>query len=83
MGDGMGGFEEMLELKPYSLEKGEKEKVLGERLIGLSRQHYGACEEYRRVVDAFGVDLGRVNSYYDLPFLPVRKRLPGTEPASA
>ena len=72
MGDGMGGFEEMLELKSYSLEKGEKEKVLGERLIGLSRQHYGACEEYRRVVDAFGVDLGRVNSYYDLPFLPVR-----------
>ena len=73
MGDDMNGsFEKMLELKPYSLRKEEKEKVLQERLIHLSRQHYGTCEEYRRLMDAFGVNLEKVDSYYDLPFLPVR-----------
>lgn len=65
-------FEKMLEVKPYSLGKEDKEKLLGKRLIHLSRQHYGGCEEYKRMVDAFGVDLGRTVSYYDLPFLPVR-----------
>ena len=65
-------FEKMLEFKPYSLGKEDKEKFLGKRLIHLSRQHYGRCEEYKRMVDAFGVDLGRTDSYYDLPFLPVR-----------
>lgn len=67
-----GSFERMVDLEPYSFGKAEKEKLLGERLIHLSRQHYGACEEYRRIVDAFGIDLERTDSYYDLPFLPVR-----------
>ena len=65
-------FERILELPPYALVKEEKEKLLKKRLIHLSRHHYGACEEYRKIVDAFGADLGSIDSYYDLPFLPVR-----------
>lgn len=73
MGDNMdNSFEKMLELPPYSLAKKEKERLLGKRLIHLSRQHYEACEEYRKIINAFGIDLGSMISYYDLPFLPVR-----------
>lgn len=65
-------FEKILEFSPYSLAKKEKETLLGKRLIHLSRQHYEACEEYKKIIDAFGIDLEGIDSYYDLPFLPVR-----------
>ena len=65
-------YEEMLELEPYSLEKEKKQELLSRRLISLSRQHYKTCDVYKRIVDAFGIDLKQITSYDELPFLPVR-----------
>lgn len=65
-------YEEMLELEPYSLEKEKKQELLSRRLISLSRQHYKTCDAYKRIVDAFGIDLKQITSYDELPFLPVR-----------
>ena len=65
-------YETMLGLAPYSLEKEEKEKLLNGRLIELSGRHYRQCEIYKRIIDAFAVDLEQMDSYYELPFLPVR-----------
>ncbi len=65
-------YEEMLELEPYSLEKEKKQELLSRRLISLSGQHYKTCDAYKRIVDAFGIDLKQITSYDELPFLPVR-----------
>jgi len=65
-------YEEMLLQESYSLGKEEKQKFLNKRLMELSRQHYRACSAYKRIVDAFGIELERLNSYYELPFFPVR-----------
>lgn len=65
-------YENMLELAPYSLGKEDKQKLLNRRLIDLSRRHYRQCDTYKRIVDAFDIDFEQVDSYYELPFLPVR-----------
>lgn len=65
-------FENMLELEPYSLKKEEKQEILSERLISLSRYHYRSCNAYKKIIDAFDIDLGQADTYYEIPFLPVR-----------
>lgn len=65
-------FEDFLNWDPYSLERGEKEKLLSDRLKWLSKFHYERCNEYRKILDAYGVNLNHLDSYYELPFLPVR-----------
>lgn len=66
------GYEDMLAYAPYSLDKDEKFKILNGRLLELAQLHYDRCEAYRRIIDAYGVRLEELQSYYDLPFLPVR-----------
>lgn len=65
-------FEEMLEIAPYSLNKREKTKLLTERLLELTESHCKKCEEYNRILKAIGYDKNNIQSYADLPFLPVR-----------
>lgn len=65
-------FEEIANNPPYSLDKNEKKKVLSERLLELTRLHMEHCPEYRRIIEAIGVDIDEVCSYMDIPFLPVR-----------
>jgi len=65
-------FEEILNISPYSLDEREKEKLLTERLTELTQYHREKCPEYARILDALGFDVRKVNSYKDLPFLPVR-----------
>lgn len=64
-------YSDILQIPPYSLEQKEKSKLLNEKLLELSRYHYTHCSSYHAMVDALGVDLEQVESYYDLPFLPV------------
>lgn len=68
----MTGYEEFLTLPPYSLCREEKKKILDGRLKELSLLHYRQCPEYGKITDALGIDLNTVNSYSELPFLPVR-----------
>lgn len=64
-------FDEILEIKPYSMGQEEKEKLLTERLMELTSHHRANCPEYKRILDAVSFDMDKVKSYTDLPFLPV------------
>ncbi len=65
-------IDSFFELPPYSLNAGEKEKLLTERLTELTRHHSENCAEYKGMLDAIGFDADKVGSYKDIPFLPVR-----------
>ena len=43
-----------------------------ERLTELTMLHSENCLEYKRILDAIGFEKSKVESYTDLPFLPVR-----------
>ncbi|MBQ9897667.1 MAG: hypothetical protein IJM40_10195 [Synergistaceae bacterium] len=69
----MLSFEEFLNLEqPYGLNKLEKNKLLTQRLLDLTRLHKDNCLEYARMLESVNFDFNKVNSYKDLPFLPVR-----------
>ncbi|MBK8946924.1 MAG: acyl-protein synthetase [Ignavibacteriae bacterium] len=61
-----------LDLKPYSLTKNEKEKLLNPYFSKLFRHHYANCIPFKNMMDSIGFDVQNENKYSDLPFLPVR-----------
>ena len=65
-------FNEILKISPYSLNKEEKAKLLTERLLELTKLHQDNCPEYANILKAIGFDANKVDSYEDIPFLPVR-----------
>ncbi len=65
-------FDEILEISPYSLGKKEKGELLTERLTELTRLHRDKCPEYRRMLEAVGFNADHIDSYKNIPFLPVR-----------
>ncbi len=65
-------FEELLKVAPYSLGMIEKEQLLTERLLELTKLHKNKCPEYNRILSSIGFNETVINSYKDLPFLPVR-----------
>lgn len=65
-------FEEIAAIQPYSLGEEEKNKLLTERLVELTKLHQERCPEYRNILEAIGFDVNTVTSYKQLPFLPVR-----------
>lgn len=67
----LSGLEEFFVLPPYSLSKQEKENLLNIRLVELSKHHYHCCSYYEKMLDAIGCDIKQLNTYYDIPFLPV------------
>lgn len=65
-------FDEILDIPPFSLDEGEKGKLLTERLTELTEFHKEHCPEYKQMLDSTAFDCSAVQSYKDLPFLPVR-----------
>ena len=65
-------FEEILNIPPYSLNEKEKENLLTQRLVELTALHKKNCPEYSRILDSINFDFKYVQSYKNLPFLPVR-----------
>lgn len=65
-------FEDILQIAPYSLNKSEKEELLTERMVELTEFHRNNCPEYRQMLECVSYDKGKVKSYRDIPFLPVR-----------
>lgn len=65
-------FEEIINIPPFSMDAGEKEKMLTGRLVELTEHHKARCPKYKRILDAIGFDFALVKSYKNLPFLPVR-----------
>ena len=67
----MTDFNGLLEIPPYSLDKAAKTAALTEELKRLTKHHIGACPAYARMMHAVEPDLDKVQTYEDLPFLPV------------
>lgn len=67
----MTDFNALLEIPPYSLDKSAKTAALTEELKRLTKHHIDACPAYARMMRAIGLDLDKVKTYEDLPFLPV------------
>ena len=67
----MLNYKDILAVSPYSLSKHKKEKLLTQKLIELTKYHYEHCKEYKGMLDCIGFDPEDVDSYYDIPFLPV------------
>lgn len=65
-------FSEMLKIAPYSLNKKEKEELLGERLRELTEKHFQNCMEYRRFLNAFDFSYVQMKKIEQCPFLAVR-----------
>ena len=65
-------FEEILEIQPFSLDEEEKEKILTERLVELTKFHQENCPDYEKILDSINFDINKTRSYKELPFLPVR-----------
>ena len=65
-------IEDYYGLNPYELAKEEKTKMLTKELIELTEFHREHCPEYRNIVGALNYDAENVQSYYDIPFFPVR-----------
>ena len=68
----MVNYEDILSIPPYSMSRNEKYEFLTKILKELSLHHYEMCPEYKRIIDGLNVDLASLESYYDIPFLPVR-----------
>ena len=68
----MINYEDCLKLDPYSMDKTEKELFLTERLKELTLHHYQSCPEYKKILDATGLDVSQIESYYNIPYIPVR-----------
>lgn len=67
----MTDFNALLEIPPYSLDKLAKTAALTEELKRLTKHHIDACPAYACMMRALGLDLDKVKTYEDLPFLPV------------
>lgn len=65
-------YEEILSISPFSLNEDEKNKMLTERLVELTNLHRKKCPEYAKILEALNFDITKVQSYKELPFLPVR-----------
>jgi len=63
---------DILNISPYSMDHEAKHKMLNDRLQELTRKHYAASPEYKKMFDATGLDIHHLPDYEDLPFLPVR-----------
>lgn len=67
----MTEFEHLLEIDPYSLDKNAKCQMLTAELKRLTEKHIESCSFYAKMMRAVGLSLDNIQSYYDLPFLPV------------
>ena len=65
-------LEDFFKLSPYELSKDEKQKLLTQELLSLTKHHKLHCKEYAAILQALNFNEDSVKSYYDLPFLPVR-----------
>ena len=65
-------IDKLLQEEPYSLEKKNKEILLTQGLAELTEKHYSTSPHYQKMMDAMGLNISKIKSYYDIPFLPVR-----------
>lgn len=62
----------LIEMRPFSLEKGEKTALYRDALHELTKLHYTNCPEYRKILDTLGIDPSIKYATDAIPFIPVR-----------
>lgn len=65
-------FDKIISYSPYEFNRINKQHMLTDRLISLTKKHMDDCVKYRRILHCMNFDIDKVDSYEDLPFLPVR-----------
>lgn len=60
------------QLEPYSLDKKEKQRLLFTELKDLTERHRDFCKQYSCFLKGVGYNKGKVKTYEDIPFFPVR-----------
>lgn len=65
-------LDEFYELNPYELDKDKKTELLTRELKEVTRHHIDCCKPYANMLEAMEYDEDQVETYYDLPYLPVR-----------
>jgi hypothetical protein len=65
-------YSDWLTKSPYSMNARIKYNELGSALTDLTRWHQTQCLQYKRILEITGQDKRQVNSFEDLPFIPVR-----------
>lgn len=65
-------YTEILQLEPYGVGREDKRRLLTDKLTELTALHGKKCPPYARMLRTVGFDAARIDSYEQLPFLPVR-----------
>lgn len=65
-------YNEILSILPFSLDRDKKRELLTRTLKELTLMHYDNCNEYKKILDSLAFNPEQIESYYDIPFLPVR-----------
>lgn len=65
-------IEDFYVFRPYELDKKRKEELLTRELLELTKYHRQKCQPYKNMTDAMNYNAADIESYYDLPFFPVR-----------
>ena len=68
----MNNINKILKLKPFSINKKNKYKILLNTIIDLNLHHFNKCKEYANILKFFNYDKKKNYSLNELPFLPVR-----------
>lgn len=68
----MFNLKKIIDLKPFSLNKIEKNIVFSDALNELTNLHYKNCFEYRKIINLLKFDVNKKYKKEDLPFIPVR-----------
>lgn len=65
-------LEKLSKISPYELKKKEKDELYKEALSELTKRHYCACPEYRKILDVMGYDVNIEQFSEEQPMIPVR-----------
>lgn len=65
-------IEDFYKYSPYELDKEQKNELLTNELISLTKAHAERCEEYKNFLETINFDESKVNRVEDIPFYPVR-----------
>lgn len=64
-------FDDFLNVTPYGWDRTQKDAALTNALKSLTAHHIDHCAAYHDMMVAYGLNLDKVDSYKQLPFLPV------------
>ena len=68
----MRDINEILNIAPYGLLKGEKDTIMNEMMHDLTEHHLKHCHAYQKILTAQGIAVNNIPYYTEIPFLPVR-----------